>query len=60
VDRGVRRARFYVLRNTAMPAVLVETGYVTGSQDARNLGNPEFRTRMAAAISEGILKYFRF
>jgi N-acetylmuramoyl-L-alanine amidase len=59
VDRGVRRARFYVLRNSSMPAVLVETGFVTGSQDARNLSNPDFRTRMAAAISEGILRYFR-
>jgi N-acetylmuramoyl-L-alanine amidase len=59
VDRGIRRARFYVLRNTSMPAVLVETGYVTGSQDARNLANPTFRARMAEAISEGVLKYFR-
>jgi N-acetylmuramoyl-L-alanine amidase len=59
VDRGIRRARFYVLRNTSMPAVLVETGYVTGSQDARNLANPTFRSRMAEAISEGVLRYFR-
>jgi N-acetylmuramoyl-L-alanine amidase len=57
VDRGVRSARFYVLRNTAMPAVLIETGFVTGRDDARNLANPAYRTRMANAIAQGILQY---
>lgn len=56
-DRGVRRARFYVLRNTSMPAVLVEVGFVTGAQDARNLSNPAHRTQMAEAIAQGILRY---
>lgn len=59
VDRGVKRARFYVLRYTSMPAVLVETGFVTGRQDARNLANSAFRARMAEAIAEGILRYFK-
>jgi N-acetylmuramoyl-L-alanine amidase len=57
VDRGVRSARFYVLRNTSMPAVLIETGFVTGRDDARNLANPAYRTRMANAIAQGILQY---
>ncbi|MCT7953671.1 N-acetylmuramoyl-L-alanine amidase [Laspinema palackyanum] len=58
-DRGVRRARFYVLRHTNMPAVLVETGFVTGRDDARMLANPTERTRMAEAIAQGILQYIR-
>lgn len=58
-DRGVREARFYVLRNTSMPAALVETGFVTGSQDAPRLRDPAFRTRMAEAIAQGILDYLR-
>ncbi len=58
-DRGVREARFYVLRNTSMPAALVETGFVTGSQDAARLRDPAFRTRMAEAITAGILDYLR-
>jgi N-acetylmuramoyl-L-alanine amidase len=58
-DRGVRRARFYVLRHTNMPAVLVETGFVTGRDDARMLANPTQRTRMAEAIAQGILQYIR-
>ena len=33
-DRGVRTARFYVLRKTSMPSVLVEVGFVTGREDA--------------------------
>lgn len=58
-DRRVRRARFYVLRHTNMPAVLVETGFVTGRDDARMLANPTQRTRMAEAIAQGILQYIR-
>ncbi|AZB72191.1 N-acetylmuramoyl-L-alanine amidase [Synechococcus elongatus] len=58
-DRGVRQARFYVIRRTSMPAVLVETGFVTGSEDARNLANPNHRRKMAEAIARGILQYVR-
>ncbi|MGJ3249941.1 MAG: N-acetylmuramoyl-L-alanine amidase [Elainellaceae cyanobacterium] len=56
-DRGVRRARFYVIRNTSMPAVLLETGFVTGGQDAPLLADPGFQSRMAQAIARGILEY---
>ena len=58
-DRGVRQARFYVLRNTSMPAVLVETGFVTGAQDARNLASSAYRTKLAEAITQGILAYLK-
>lgn len=58
-DRGIRQARFYVLRRTSMPAVLVETGYVTGSEDAPRLADPNFRNQMAIAIARGILQYIQ-
>lgn len=58
-DRRVRQARFYVLRNTSMPAVLVEVGFVTGREDAANLSDPAFRNQMAAAIAQGILQYLQ-
>jgi N-acetylmuramoyl-L-alanine amidase len=58
-NRGVRRARFYVLRNSPMPAVLVETGFVTGREDAAKLSNPAYREQMADAIATGILQYIR-
>ncbi|NJR62424.1 MAG: N-acetylmuramoyl-L-alanine amidase [Cyanobacteria bacterium CRU_2_1] len=58
-DRGVRQARFYVLRRTSMPAVLVEIGFVTGSEDAPRLSDSEFQSQMAAAIAQGILQYIQ-
>ncbi|UBF25922.1 N-acetylmuramoyl-L-alanine amidase [Kovacikia minuta CCNUW1] len=58
-DRRVRTARFYVLRKTSMPSVLVEVGFVTGRDDAARLSNPSYRTQMAAAIARGILQYIQ-
>lgn len=56
-DRGVRSARFYVIRKTTMPAALVEVGFVTGNVDSGNLTNASYRRRMAEAIAQGILDY---
>jgi N-acetylmuramoyl-L-alanine amidase len=58
-DRRVRRARFYVLRWTSMPSVLVEVGFVTGAEDAPRLADSEFRSRIAVAIARGILEYMK-
>ncbi|MBH8577465.1 N-acetylmuramoyl-L-alanine amidase [Nostocaceae cyanobacterium CENA369] len=56
-DRGVRRARFYVLRKNTMPAILVETGYLTGREDVAKLKTSTYQNQMAEAIARGILKY---
>jgi N-acetylmuramoyl-L-alanine amidase len=56
-SRGVKRARFYVLRYTRMPSALVEIGFVTGEQDAPRLADPSFRAGMAQAIARGIMRY---
>jgi N-acetylmuramoyl-L-alanine amidase len=58
-DRGVRRARFYVLRKSSMPSVLVEVGFVTGRDDAAKLSNAAYRSQMAQAIARGILQYIQ-
>jgi N-acetylmuramoyl-L-alanine amidase len=58
-NRGVRRARFYVLRKSSMPSVLVEVGFVTGREDAAKLSNPTYRSQMAQAIARGILQYIQ-
>ena len=56
-DRGVKQGRFYVIKNTRMPAVLVEIGFLTGRLDARRLEKTVHRKRIAYAIAKGILEY---
>ena len=56
-DRGVKQGRFYVIKNTRMPAVLVEIGFLTGRLDARRLEKINHRKRLAYAITKGILEY---
>ncbi|GAB1543101.1 N-acetylmuramoyl-L-alanine amidase [Scytonema sp. NUACC21] len=58
-DRGVRKARFYVLRRSSMPSILVETGYLTGREDAAKLGNRLYQNQMADAIARGIIQYLK-
>ena len=56
-NRGVRRAGFYVLRETTMPAVLVETAFVDHPEDAQLLARPRVRAEISRAIGEGIERY---
>ncbi|MCS7031835.1 MAG: N-acetylmuramoyl-L-alanine amidase [Gloeomargarita sp. SKYG116] len=56
-DRGVRRARFYVLRRSSMRATLVEVGYVTGAEDAPRLASAAYRQKVAEGIAQGIIRY---
>ena len=56
-DRGVKQGSFYVIKNTRMPAVLVEIGFLTGRLDARRLEKSIHRNRIAHAIAKGILEY---
>jgi len=56
-DRGVKQGKFYVIKNTRMPAVLVEIGFLTGRLDARRIEKTSHRKRLAYAIAKGILEY---
>jgi N-acetylmuramoyl-L-alanine amidase len=56
-DRGVRRARFEVLREANMPAVLIEAGFLSHPEEGEKIFTAEYRRRMARAITEGIQSY---
>jgi N-acetylmuramoyl-L-alanine amidase len=56
-NRGVRQAPFYVLNRAAMPAVLVELGYLSNSRDRKLLGEKYFLESLAKALAEGVKKY---
>jgi N-acetylmuramoyl-L-alanine amidase len=58
-DRGVRRARFGVLRDATMPAILIEGGYMTHPIERKKIYNAAYRRQMAQAIVKGILAYQR-
>jgi N-acetylmuramoyl-L-alanine amidase len=56
-DRGIKRARFVVLRLTKVPAVLIEGGFLTERGESRLIANKDWRAKLAAAISVGIENY---
>jgi len=57
--RRVAQAPFYVLRGAAMPAVLLEVGFLTNPAEARLLANPSYQQRVADAMARGITNYLR-
>ena len=56
-DRGIKRARFAVLRLTKVPAVLIEGGFLTERGESRLISNRDWRGKLAAAIGVGIESY---
>ncbi|MCS7234727.1 MAG: N-acetylmuramoyl-L-alanine amidase family protein [Armatimonadota bacterium] len=56
-DRGIRTANFKVLRDSPIPAVLVEVGYLTNLEDEALLRTPAFRQRVAEAIGRGVVRF---
>lgn len=56
-DRGVKSERFQVLVQSKMPAVLVECGFLTNDEEAKNLKDEEYQESLAEGIAQGILTY---
>jgi N-acetylmuramoyl-L-alanine amidase len=56
-DRGTKTEQFFVIANVRHPAVLVEGGFLTNKEDVTKLENADYRQQIAAAITEGILRY---
>lgn len=59
VDKGISTANFYVLRNAATPAILIETGFISNYDEAHLLNSDDYRQRMAQGIFNGISAYCR-
>ena len=58
-DRGVRRARFAVLRDATMPAVLVEAAFMSHPVEGRKIFTAAYRRQLAQAIAAGVAAYQR-
>lgn len=56
-NRGVKSGPFYVLATAAMPAVLVESAFITNPREERRLQRDDYRQRIAHAVYEGIAAY---
>jgi N-acetylmuramoyl-L-alanine amidase len=59
VDRGVRRARFLVLRQADIPAILVEAGFMSHPEEMKKIASADHRRATAQAIVDGVLAYKR-
>ncbi len=58
-DRGAKKQDYFVLKDTDMPAVLIETGYATNPQEEKAMLTEEVQSRIAASILEGIKEYLK-
>jgi len=56
-DRGVKQAPFRVLRGAAMPAVLVELGFLSNPEEERKLQDPAYRTQLVDALVRATQRY---
>lgn len=56
-DRGIRRARYSVLREATMPAILTEVGFLSNPNEAYVLGSPTGRDKIALGLCRGIMDY---
>lgn len=56
-DRGVKHARFVVLIGTTVPAILIETGFVTNPSEGKKLSSDTYQQVIASAIVRGVEKF---
>src|SRR3954463_14331715 len=56
-DRGVKHARFHVLRDVKIPAALIECGFLSNSAEGQRIATTQFRQDVATAIAQGIQNY---
>ena len=57
VDRGVKHARFVVLIGTKVPAILIETGFVSNAVEGQKLATSAYQHKIATAIAQGVDRF---
>jgi N-acetylmuramoyl-L-alanine amidase len=55
---AIERANFVVLRSPDLPSMLIETGFITNRDEEQRLNDPNYRNRLASAITQGVRRYF--
>ncbi len=58
--RGIKKARFYVLEGSFMPAILTEIGFVTNRKEEKLLRTDKYQTYIAKSIASGIIKFINW
>jgi len=56
-DRGVKRARFVVIKQNVLPAILVEGGFVSNRMEAARVNRDDYRQSLAQAIARGVIRF---
>ena len=56
-DRGVKRARFVVIKQNVLPAILVEGGFVSNRMESARVNRADYRQSLAMAIARGIVRF---
>lgn len=58
MSRGIKEGNFCVIRETNMPAVLVECGFITNETECRKMLRPDYQKLLGLSIAEGLNQYF--
>ena len=58
-SRGVKRGNFYVIRESSMPAILIEGGFISNPTERVNLRSLDYQEKIARGVADGIDFYFR-
>lgn len=56
-NRGVRKARFYVINHTTVPAILAEVGYISNKDEREKLISSDYQGKIADALAQGVILY---
>lgn len=56
-DRGIKCENYQVLKNSKLPSILIETGFLTHDEEEKNLLDDKYQTQLAKAIARGIIEY---